>query len=35
MELASCHSSGAMNFQVTPRFLENVYIRASEEQEDE
>jgi hypothetical protein len=24
MELASCHSSGAMNFEVVCRFLENV-----------
>jgi hypothetical protein len=23
MELASCHPSGARNFQVAPRFLEN------------
>ena len=35
MELASCHSSGATNFQVAPRFLENLYTRASDEQEDE
>jgi hypothetical protein len=24
MELIACHSSGAQNFEVTPRFLENV-----------
>jgi hypothetical protein len=25
MELAACHLSGALNFEIVPRFLENLY----------
>ena len=28
MELASCHPSGAQNFEVAPRFLENLLTPA-------
>ena len=28
MELAACHPSGAQNFEVAPRFLENLLTRS-------